>query len=92
VLVAETCGCLVGSVIGSFDGWRANLYRLVVRPEWRRRGIARALVEEVTRCLASQGARRVTALVEKDHPLAMGFWAGIGYVLDARMVRFVRNL
>jgi ribosomal protein S18 acetylase RimI-like enzyme len=92
VLVAEGGSRLVGSVIGSFDGWRANLYRLVVRPECRRRGIARALVEEVTRCLARQGARRVCALVEKDHPLARGFWAGIGYGLDARMVRFVRNL
>ena len=92
VLVAESGGRLVGSVIGSFDGWRANLYRLVVRPECRRRGIARALVEEVTRCLARQGARRVGALVEKDQPLAMGFWAGVGYGLDARMVRFVRNL
>ncbi len=92
VLVAEEGGRLVGSVIGSFDGWRANLYRLVVRPECRRRGIARRLVEEVTRCLQGQGARRVCALVEKDHPLAMGFWAGIGYGLDPRMVRFVRNL
>jgi ribosomal protein S18 acetylase RimI-like enzyme len=92
VLVAESGGRLVGSVIGSFDGWRANLYRLVVRPECRRRGIGRALVEEVTRCLARQGARRVCALVEKDHPLAMGFWAGIGYGLDPRMVRFVQNL
>jgi ribosomal protein S18 acetylase RimI-like enzyme len=92
VLVAEEGGRLVGSVIGSFDGWRANLYRLVVRPECRRRGIARRLVEEVTRRLAGQGARRVCALVEKDHPLAMAFWAGIGYRLDPRMVRFVHNL
>ena len=92
VLVAEGDGRLVGSVIGSFDGWRANLYRLVVHPEYRRRGIARALVAEVTRRLARQGARRVSALVEKDHPLAMGFWGGIGYELDPRMVRFVRKL
>ena len=92
VLVAEEGGRLVGSVIGSFDGWRANLYRLVVRPERRRRGIARRLVEEVTRRLADEGARRVCALVEKDHPLAMGFWAGIGYGLDPRMARFVQNL
>lgn len=92
VLVAEEGGRLVGSVIGSFDGWRANLYRLVVRPECRRRGIARRLVQEVTRRLAEQGARRVCALVEKDHPLAVGFWSGIGYRLDPRMVRFVRDL
>jgi ribosomal protein S18 acetylase RimI-like enzyme len=92
VLVAESGGRLVGSVIGCFDGWRANLYRLVVHPDFRRRGIGRALVAEVTRRLAAEGARRVTALVEKDHPLATGFWSGVGYELDARMVRFVRGL
>jgi ribosomal protein S18 acetylase RimI-like enzyme len=91
VLVAESGGGLVGSVIGSFDGWRANLYRLAVHPEYRRRGLARALVMEVTRRLADEGARRVSALVEKDHPLAMNFWRGIGYQLDARMVRFVHH-
>src|SRR4051794_41733568 len=38
VLVAEEAGQLVGSLIGGFDGWRANLYRLAVHPDWRRGG------------------------------------------------------
>jgi ribosomal protein S18 acetylase RimI-like enzyme len=92
VLVAEIAGRIIGSVIGSFDGWRGNLYRLVVHPDHRRRGIARALVREVERLLAAEGARRITALVEKDHPLAMAFWQGVGYKLDSRLVRFVQNL
>jgi ribosomal protein S18 acetylase RimI-like enzyme len=92
VLVAEAEGQIVGSIIGTFDGWRGTIYRLVIHPGYRRRGIARALVAEVEKRLAEQGAKRITALVEKDHPWAMGFWQAVGYGLDSRIVRHVRNL
>jgi ribosomal protein S18 acetylase RimI-like enzyme len=92
VLVADVRGRVVGSVIGGFDGWRANLYRLAVHPDFRRRGIARALVAEAERRLAAREAKRVTALVEKDHAWATAFWTAAGYAADDRMARFVRNL
>jgi hypothetical protein len=50
------------------------------------------LVPEVEKRLARQGARRITALVEKDHPWATSFWQAVGYGLDSRIVRHVRNL
>ncbi len=92
VLVAEVGGRIVGSVIGTFDGWRGNIYRLAVHPDHRRQGVARALVAEVEGVLTGQGARRITALVEKDHPEAMSFWEAAGYRVDERIVRRVRNL
>ena len=92
VLVAEVGSRVVGSIIGVFDGWRGNIYRLAVHPDFRRKGVARALVAEVETKLAEQGARRITALVEQNHPLAMNFWAAVGYGVDERMVRRVRNL
>ena len=91
VLVAETNGHLIGTVVGVFDGWRGNVYRLAVLPEHRRRGVARSLVTEVEKRLARQGAKKVTALVEKDHPWATGFWSAAGYEHDDRMVRYVRD-
>ena len=92
VLVAEVDGDLIGSVIGTFDGWRGNIYRLAVHPSYQRRGIARALVAELEQRLAEQGVKRITALVERDHPWATGFWDAIEYERDTRMVRYARNL
>jgi ribosomal protein S18 acetylase RimI-like enzyme/catechol 2,3-dioxygenase-like lactoylglutathione lyase family enzyme len=91
VLIAELSGQVVGSVIGGFDGWRGNLYRLAVHPEYRRRGIARALVREAERRLVERGAARITALVEREHPWAMEFWQAAGYAMDTRMTRCVRE-
>ncbi len=92
VLVAEAQGQIAGSIIGAFDGWRGSIYRLAVHPLQRRRGCARALVAAVERLLVDHGARRITALVERDHPGAVGFWEAADYVPDRRMARYVRNL
>src|SRR5262245_57420248 len=91
VLVAEVGGQVIGSIIGTFDGWRGNIYRLAVHPAYRRQGAARSLVAEAEKRLAEEGAKRITALVEKDHPGAMAFWEAVGYRVDERIVRRVRN-
>ncbi|MDP2948103.1 MAG: GNAT family N-acetyltransferase, partial [Chloroflexota bacterium] len=85
-LAAEEEGRLVGTIIGGWDGWRGNMYRLAVLPAYRRRGIARALVAEVERRLRARGARRITALVAKSEEQAMAFWQAAGYDHDQRMV------
>src|ERR1700687_5988381 len=95
LLVAETDGRLVGTVIGGWDGWRGHIYRLGVLPASRRRGIARALVGEAERRLSRMGARRISALVESDHPWATDFWDSLeasGYRHDERMRRYVKTL
>src|SRR5439155_128440 len=69
LLVAVEDGVIVGSVIGGWDGWRGNIYRLAVAPEARRHGLARRLVDDAVRVLRARGAHRISALVER-HALA----------------------
>jgi ribosomal protein S18 acetylase RimI-like enzyme len=95
LLVAESDGRLVGTVIGGWDGWRGNIYRLAVHPAYRRRGIARALVGEAERRLTAMGARRISALVEGNHPWATDFWDSLGasgYRHEEWIRRYVKTI
>ena len=91
VLVAEADQRIVGSLIATFDGWRGNMYRIAVHPDYRRRGIGRALVKEGEKCLAKLGVKRITALVEEKYPWATAFWSDVGYEIEPGIVRFFRN-
>ena len=91
VLIAETDSRIVGSLIATFDGWRGNMYRIAVHPDYRRRGIGRALVKEGEKCLVGQGAKRITALVEEKYPGAIAFWSSVGYEIEPGILRFFRN-
>jgi ribosomal protein S18 acetylase RimI-like enzyme len=92
LLVAEEDGELVGSLVAAWDGWRGSLYRLAVRPDRRRRGIALALVEAGERRLAALGCRRIALVALQDREDAVGFWAAAGYEADERITRFVKTL
>lgn len=92
LILAESRGEIVGTVIATFDGWRANLYRLAIHPTLRRHGLARALVTEAERRLIKRGAARITALVVAKQHDATGFWEAAGYEHDHRMARYVRTL
>ena len=90
-LVAEGGGRIVGTVIGGWDGWRANIARLSTHPETRRGGVAMALVKEVERRLQAKGARRVYALVDRRSPPAIPFWEAAGYTANENILPYARN-
>jgi len=83
---------LVGSLMGGWDGWRGNMYRLAVDPAYRRQGIAGRLVAEVEARLRALGAERVTSLVFVDEPGADLFWRGAGYLPDPSTSSYARSL
>ncbi len=78
LLLAESGGVVIGSLIAAWDGWRGSFYKLVVHPDWRRQGLATKLLTEGERHLRARGAVRLTAIVIDDDPAAMGFWGSQG--------------
>jgi ribosomal protein S18 acetylase RimI-like enzyme len=92
LLVAESQGQIVGTLVAAFDGWRGNMYRLAVRESHRRRGIARELVEHGEDHLRRRGARRVTALVAYEDEPAIALWRATGYEHNPHIARYVRNI
>ena len=92
LLVAEAAGQIVGVVIAAWDGWRGNIYRLAVHPEYRRRSIGMQLTQAAEDYLRSCGVHRVTALVAFEDRAAGSFWDAADYPQDAEIGRRVRNI
>jgi len=91
LLVAESGGVVVGSLIAAWDGWRGSFYKLVVHPDHRRQGLATELLREGESCLRARGTVRLTAIVVEDDPAAMAFWEAVGYQRQSQRARFIRN-
>jgi 8-oxo-dGTP pyrophosphatase MutT (NUDIX family) len=92
LIVAEQDGELVGSVIAGWDGWRCHLYRLAVRPRWRRRGVASALLRAAEDRFAALGGSRADAMVLDRNDLGRDLWAASGYRRQDDWRRWVKPI
>ena len=79
-LAAEEDDELVGAVLGTHDGRKGWINRLVVSPGHRKRGIGYALVAEVERRLEARGIEIVTCLIERWNDGSKKFFERIGFV------------
>lgn len=70
---------IAGTVLGAFDGRRGWIYRLVVDPGMRRRGIARKLMRRVEEELAAVGCPKVNLMVAADNAPALKLYRSMGY-------------
>jgi ribosomal protein S18 acetylase RimI-like enzyme len=78
-LVAEINGQVVGTVLGGFDGRRGMVYHLVVRHEWRRRGIGKGLMQELEMRLQAKGCLKYYLLVTRANQPAIEFYRRLGW-------------
>ena len=81
-------GHIVAVVLCGHDGRRAYMNHLTVAPDYRNRGIGRALVNKVTAKLRILGIRRCNIFVYADNAGALGFWQHLGWTeqVDLRML------
>ena len=79
--VAMVSGAIIATVLCGHEGRRGILRHLVVKPEFRRKGIARSLVKECLAALAKEGIRKCNTFVLDEYPEARRFWEHMGWSL-----------
>jgi len=82
LLVAESEGQVVGSIMGGYEGHRGWVNYLAVLPEFQRQGIASCLMAKVESALFERGCPKVNLQVRKTNSEAMNFYAALGYLDD----------
>jgi ribosomal protein S18 acetylase RimI-like enzyme len=75
--VAEEDGAVVGFATWAQTNGAIELEDLFVDPDWRRRGIATALVSRIVNVLRARG---VTCLEVTSNPHAQGFYSAAGFI------------
>jgi ribosomal protein S18 acetylase RimI-like enzyme len=93
-MIAEERGEVLGFACGVMRGLRiGDLTELYVRPEARRRGIARELVRAVVAALGGRGAGFVSGGVAPDNAAARSFYEDAGFrPVELRLVADVETL
>lgn len=79
--IAEDGTVLCGCIMSGHDGRRGYLQHLVVSPEYRRQGIANALVERCLSTLEEHGILKCHLDVIKTNTTAADYWNSQGWQL-----------
>lgn len=78
-LVAEADGCIIGAVIGGFDGRRGLIYHLAVAPSFRGKGVGSRLMDEVESRLRAKGCLKCYLMVTPDNTEVEAYYQQRGW-------------
>jgi len=90
-LAAEIGKQMVGAVLGTHDGRKGWINRLVVDPDFQHKGIARQLVQAVEERLDSLGIEIVACLIDGDNLGSMEFFRECGYTEHRDIIYFAKK-
>jgi ribosomal protein S18 acetylase RimI-like enzyme len=83
---------LAGAVLCCHDGRRGYLYHLAVADQFRRRGLARTIVDHCLHLLLQEGIERCTIFLIADNAAGKTFWLNHGWRERTDLVAFARDL
>jgi ribosomal protein S18 acetylase RimI-like enzyme len=81
-LLADIDGQVVGTIMAGYEGHRGWINYLATAPEFRRRGIARALMDEAERLLRIAGCPKINLQVRATNTAILDFYRAIGFDVD----------
>ena len=92
-VVAIEEGKLVGAILCGHDGRRGCLYHVCVSPDYRRRGIGKAMVVFCMNALREEGISKVSLIAFSNNDIGNAFWKTIGWTRreDLNYYDFVLN-
>jgi ribosomal protein S18 acetylase RimI-like enzyme len=71
---------LAGAVVITHDSRKGWINRLVIHPNYRRRGYARRLIAAAEGVLGDEGIRVIAVLIESDNDASVALFHSAGYV------------
>lgn len=77
---------MIGAVIGTSDGRKGWINRLVVDPDYRGRGLALKLIAECEEALHDMGLKVISCLIEDWNTPSLSCFEKAGYVLHGDIV------
>jgi ribosomal protein S18 acetylase RimI-like enzyme len=92
IYVGEFAGQLVGTTSLSREGEAWYIGMVMVDPEYRRRGFARALVEAACDEARARGVKRVILHVREENTPAKNLYLSLGFTLFERVFHFVKEV
>ena len=77
--VAEHNNEIIGTILGGNDGRRGLIYHLAVKPEYRKNGIGKILLEKTEKGFKKEGIKIIYLVVFKKNKVGNLFWERNGY-------------
>jgi len=90
--VAMSDDQLIGTVLGGFDGRRGYIYHLAVHQDFRRKNIAKELMERCFQSFREINVTKCHMMVLKDNTEAQEFYARIGCELRNEILVYSKTL
>jgi len=70
---------IIGTIMAGNDGRRGHIYHLMVKPEHRKNGLGKKLLDKAEKALKKEGIRKIFLVAFKKNKIGNTFWENNGY-------------